>query len=134
MTDRTQPSEVVRAPAFETLPSGADIAHWFVDEMRHVHNVGGDAWWLARTPHSACRKLAFVDYDTQEFWLLEVVTDGSSDLLWVTNGYDGFGFLWWRNPTPRPDYYWHRDGLVWMADQLVLHVEYRPLSSDEGQS
>lgn len=35
-------------PAFESLPSALDIAHWFIEEKRHVGNVGGDAWWLCQ--------------------------------------------------------------------------------------
>lgn len=123
-----------RVPAFEGNPSGGDIGRWFLAEKRHESNVGGDAWWLSREPHGACRMVAFVDEDVQEFWLLEVTTDGTSDMLWVMDGYDGFGFEWWRNPvTDRADPYWYRDGIVWMADRIVLHKEYRPdpSSSDD---
>ena len=114
-------------PAFEGLPSANDISHWFAEEMRQESNVGGDAWWLSRDPHSSCWRLAHVDLDTQEFWLLEVVTEDTKDLLWVTNGLDGLGCQWWQNPTAagNADPYWWRDGIAWMADQIVVHIEYR---------
>lgn len=114
-----------REPAFENLPTATDIAHWFVDEMRGVENVGGDAWWLSRDPHSSARMYAFVDWDVQEFWLLEIATGDTDDLLFVTNGCDGFGCEWWRNPTPSSQrgYEWHHDGLVWFADRISVHLE-----------
>lgn len=114
-----------RFPAFEHCPSAGEIASWFIEAMRGVENVGGDAWWLSRNPHGSCRMLAFIDYDTQEFWLLEVATEGTKDLLWVTNGLDGRGCQWWQNPVPTTDTdpYWHRDGIEWMADQIVVHYE-----------
>lgn len=115
-------------PAFEHLPSANDVANWFVEEMRHESNVGGDAWWLSRDPHSSCWMVAHVDLDTQEFWLLDIATEGTRDLLWVTAGMDGLGCQWWQNPTEatNSDPYWLRDGIAWMADQIVVHIEYRP--------
>lgn len=119
MSDRAGAEE----PAFETLPSATDIAHWFVDEMRGVGNVGGDAWWLSREPHSSCRMLAMVDWDVQEFWLLDITTGDTSDLLWVTNGLDGTWCEWWQHPTTEHDHYWETDGIKWMADLIVVHLE-----------
>lgn len=107
-------------PAFESLPSAVDIMNWFLAEKKHESNVGGDAWWLAREPHSSCWRLAHVDYDVQEFWLLEVTTGETSDMLWVTDGLNGKGYQWWRNPRIDVNAYWRRDGIVWMANQIVL--------------
>ena len=124
--DRGEPDE---DPAFETLPSAGEIAEWFLAEKRGKTNVGGDAWWLCRDPHSSCRLLAFVDHDTQEFVLLDVATEGTRDLLWVMDGLDGPGCQWWQNPTSTtngdPD--WSRDGIAWMADQIVVHYEYKAM-------
>lgn len=114
-----------RFPAFENVPSASDIAAWFVTEKRGQQNVGGDAWWLSRDPHSSCRMLAFVDWDTQEFWLLDITTEDTSDLLWVTNGLDGLWCEWWQHPTIGFDHYWKTDGIKWMADQIVVHLEGR---------
>lgn len=117
-------------PIFESLPTGGDIAHWFVEEMRGEPNVGGDAWWLCREPHSGCRLLAYVDYDVQEFRLLEINTNDSTDLLWVSNGLDGLSFMWQNKPKPSIEVGvdWRRDGIEWMADQIVLHYEAHPPS------
>lgn len=124
-------------PVFEDIPTAGDIAHWFVEEMRDEPNVGGDAWWLSRSPHSGCRLLAYVDYDVQEFRLLEINTNDSTDLLWVSNGLDGLGFVWWQNPklSITVDVDWRRDGIAWMADQIVLHYEsHRPsIGSASGE-
>lgn len=133
MTDQpTDAGGTVESPAFEECPSAGQITHWFVENMRHVGNVGGDAWWLSRKPHGSCRMLAFVDGDTQEFWLLEVATEDSKDLLWITNGLDGVGCQWWQHPTSTSasDLYWQRDGIAWMADQIVVHYEYLTPRSD----
>lgn len=114
-------------PAFEALPTASEIAAWFLAEKRRSQNVGGDAWWLSRNPHSACRWYAHVDNDVQEFWLLEIYTDNGGvathDLLWITAGLDGRGVAWWQHPVVRPDRYWYRDGLAWMADEIVVHEE-----------
>lgn len=127
MTERAE--EVVipynRHPAFEDVPTASDIAGWFVAEMRGGGNSGGDAWWLSREPHSSCRMLAFVDWDTQEFWLLDITTEDTSDLLWVTNGLDGTWCEWWQHPTTSHDHYWETDGIKWMADLIVVHLEGR---------
>lgn len=111
-------------PAFESCPSAGDIAGWFIDEMRGVPNVGGDAWWLSRDPHGSCYRVAHVDRDVQEFWLLEITTNDVSDLLFVMNGLDGEGVTWWQNPTAHPDAEWITDGLRWMADQIEVHYDY----------
>jgi len=123
-----------RTPAFETLPTAGDIAHWFVENMRHEENIGGDAWWLCRDPHGYCRMLAFVDYDTQEFWLLEIGTGETKDLLFVTNGYDGLGCTWWQNPVGMMDggLCWHHEGIIWLADQVIVHCEYRDAADSSG--
>lgn len=115
----------LREPAFETLPSATDIARWFTQEMRGVENVGGDAWWLCREPHGSARMLAFVDWDVQEFWLLDIATGDTKDLLFVTNGLDGLWCEWWQHPvsTSDGDTYWYRDGIEWLADQIVAHRE-----------
>lgn len=112
-------------PAFESLPSGLDIAHWFVDEMRHEENVGGDAWWLCREPHGSARMLAFVDYDVQEFWLLDIATEDTKDLLFVTNGLDGLSCEWWQHPTSTAGgaSHWYPNGVRWLADQIIVHFE-----------
>lgn len=116
-------------PAYERCPSAHEIADWFLAEKRRSQNVGGDAWWLSRNPHSACRWYAHVDRDVQEFWLLEISTDNGGvtthDLLWITAGLDGRAVAWWQHPvtTDGMDLYWHRDGLVWMADEIVAHEE-----------
>lgn len=113
-------------PVFEDVPTASDIAHWFIEEMRGEPNVGGDAWWLSRSPHSGCRMLAFVDYDEQEFHLLEINTEDSTDLLWVTSGMDGEGWEWWQNPKPsiEVDAAWRCDGIIWMSKRIELHLEY----------
>lgn len=112
-------------PAFETLPTANEIANWFLKEKRREPNVGGDAWWLCRDPNSSCRLLAFVDYDDQEFYLLDITTEQTRDLLWITSGLQGFGCQWRRNPTDssKDNLYWEYDGIVWMANQIVLHCE-----------
>lgn len=112
-------------PAFESLPSAVDIAHWYVDKMRDKPNEGGDAWWLSRDPHSSCRRLALIDMDTQDWVLLDVATGDSKDLLLVSHGLDGLWCDWWMHPIPESstDPYWERDGIVWLADQIVLHAE-----------
>jgi hypothetical protein len=117
-----------REPAFEGLPTAGDIAHWFIAEKRHEPNVGGDAWWLSRDPHSSCWRVATVDRDVQEFYLLEVVTEDSKDLLMVSAGLDGMWCEWWQHPTTATDAdpYWIRNGIEWMADQIVVHHEYAP--------
>ena len=114
-----------RHPAFEGCPSATEIAHWFVEEKRGKENVGGDAWWLSRDPHGSARMLAFVDYDVQEFWLLDIATEDTKDLLFVTNGLDGLWCDWWQHPTSTKngDPYWYREGIEWMADQIVVHLE-----------
>lgn len=114
------------SPAFEDCPTAGQIAHWFIEEMRGVQNVGGDAWWLSRDPHGSCRMLAFIDYDVQEFYLLEIGTGDSVDLLWVMCGLDGEGCQWWQNPKPsgRADVYWRLGGIVWMTKQIEVHYEY----------
>lgn len=112
-------------PAFESCPTAGEIADWFLAEKRGVQNNGGDAWWLSRDPHGWCWMLAFVDRDEQEFHLLEVGTGDTKDLLWVTDGLDGRGVAWWQNPRPTADtdLYWWRDGIAWMADEIVVHYE-----------
>lgn len=115
-------------PAFETLPSATDIAHWYAEEMHGKPNVGGDAWWLCREPHSSARLLAFIDFDVQEFALLDIATEDSRDLLMVSHGLDGLWCDWWQHPRSTSDagddyYDWHRDGVAWLADQMVVHFE-----------
>lgn len=129
MSGERIPYPYKQVPAFEDCPAAEDIAHWFVENMRGEENVGGDAWWLSRNPHGSCRMLTFVDYDVQEFWLLEVATEDSKDLLWIMNGLDGFGCQWWQKPTSTTDtdLYWEIDGIKWMADQIAVHFEYQNL-------
>lgn len=112
-------------PAFEDCPSATDIAHWFTEEMRGVTNVGGDAWWLSRSPHGSCRMLAFVDLDTQEHYLLDIATEDTADFLWVTCGMDGLWCDWWQHPIPTMDqgYERYRDGLVWLAEKIEWFIE-----------
>ena len=112
-------------PAFENCPSATDIARWFTEEMRGVGNVGGDAWWLSRNPHGSCRMLAFVDLDTQEHYLLDIATEGTDDLLWVTYGLDGMWYDWWQHPQVSADidHCWYGDGLEWLADKIKWFTE-----------
>lgn len=125
-----------REPAFESLPSAVDIAHWYVEEMKDEPNVGGDAWWLARDPHSSCRRLALIDMDTQHWLLLDVATGGTKDLLLVSHGLDGLWCDWWMHPVSASsaDPYWERDGVAWLADQIVVHGEYASLAADRGST
>lgn len=112
-------------PVFESLPSALDITHWYTEEMRGVPNVGGDAWWLCRESHSSARMLAFVDYDDQEYYLLDIATGDTRDLLWVTCGVDGLACQWWHHPvgTTDSDPAWYHKGIEWMAEQIVVHCE-----------
>lgn len=121
-----------RYPAYEHCPSAGEIAEWFLAEKRHESNVGGDAWWLSRNPHSSCWKLAFVDYDTQEFYLLEVTTEGSTDLLFVMAGLGGRGVDWWQHPTTDPGVEWRMDGVKWLAEQVEVHYDYQAMRAKEG--
>lgn len=116
-----------RHPAFENVPSASDIAHWYVEEKRLEQNVGGDAWWLSRDPHSSCYRVAAIDRDVQEHHLLEITTEDSRDLLYVTFGLDGTWCEWWQHPrsTADADHYWLRDGIEWLADQMIVHEEAR---------
>lgn len=116
------------APAFEGCPTATEIARWFSEEMRGVGNIGGDAWWLSRSPHGSCRMLAFVDFDTQEHYLLDIATEDTKDLLWVTYGLDGLWCDWWQHPVPTSngDPYWHHDGIRWLADKVVWFIENPP--------
>lgn len=115
-------------PAFEGCPTATEIARWFSEEMRGVGNVGGDAWWLSRNPHGSCRMLAFVDLDTQEHYLLDIATEDTKDLLWVTYGLDGLWCDWWQHPvsTSDGDPYWHHDGIKWLADKILWFIENPP--------
>lgn len=138
--DPTYVDGMDHAPAYRHCPTASEIADWFFAEKRNEQNEGGDAWWLSDNPHSACRMEAFVDADTQEFWLLDITTENDgryvSDLLWVTDGFDGRGVAWWQHPIAHAEVdaydsrYWHRDGLVWMADQIVVHYEAIELRAD----
>jgi hypothetical protein len=111
-----------RTPAFETMPEVEDIARWYIDEMRDEPNVGGDAWWLIREPHASCRRLAVIDWDVQEFVLLDIAIDGFRNLLLVSYGLDGTFAKWWNHPvTAQAHVRWERDGIVWMADQMMDH-------------
>jgi len=114
-----------RTPAFESLPTATDIAHWYVEVKRLEQNVGGDAWWLSRDPHSSCYRVATIDRDVQEHVLLEITTEGTRDLLYVTYGLDGLWCEWWQHPVNATDsdHYWYRDGIEWMADQMIVHEE-----------
>ena len=120
------PADYASGPAFEDCPTGGQIAFWFVENMRGIQNVGGDAWWLSRDPHGSCRMLAFIDYDVQEFYLLEIATEDSVDLLWVMCGYDGDGWEWWQNPKPSLEAHvdWRMDGIVWMTKRIQVHYDY----------
>lgn len=124
------PSEASRRePAFDMLPTATEIAHWYAEEMKDERNVGGDAWWLSRDPHSSCRRLAMIDWDTQCWVLLDIATSDSKDLLLVSHGLDGLWADWWQHPvsTRCTDPTWERDGVAWLADQLVVHLEYREM-------
>lgn len=68
---------------------------------------------------------AFVDWDVQEFHLLDITINGTSDLLFVSSGMNGFECRWWQNPTTDWHHGWYRDGLLWMADQMDAHHEAR---------
>ena len=114
-----------RHPAFENVPTASDIAHWYVEVKRLEQNVGGDAWWLSRDPHSSCYRVATIDRDVQEHHLLDITTEGTSDLLYVTFGMDGVWCEWWQHPTTAPDRDWYQDGVKWLADQMVVHEEAR---------
>ncbi len=125
MTSMTKTHDI--EPAFDGLPSGTDIAHWFTEVKRGESNVGGDAWWLSRDPHSSCRMLAFVDLDTQEWYLLDIATGDTKDLLLVSCGLDGLWAEWWQHPvsTSNGDPYWTHDGVDWLAERIVLDHEQR---------
>jgi hypothetical protein len=127
------PRSVSPQPAFEDCPSASDIARWFKEEMRGVGNVGGDAWWLSRNPHGSCRMLAFVDLDTQEHYLLDIAIGDTRNLLWVTCGMDGLWADWWQHPVSSTDRdpYWDRDGLAWLADNIVWFIE-NPMGGGAG--
>lgn len=116
-----------RHPAFEDLPTASDIARWYVEVKRLEQNVGGDAWWLSRNPHSSCYRVATIDRDVQEHVLLDITTEDNKDLLYVTYGLDGLWCEWWQHPTDASngDRYWYRDGVEWLGDQMVVHEEAR---------
>lgn len=79
----------------------------------------------ASEPHGSARKLAFVDWDVQEWWLLDIATEDTKDLLLVSYGLDGTFCEWWQHPvsTSGRNLYWETDGIKWLADRIALHVE-----------
>ena len=118
-----------RGPIFDEIPSGLDIMHWFLDKRLAGEWVGcgGDAdYVLSYDPESGdgCHLdlIAHVDHDDAWFWLLCVGTRRGSqpatyDLLFVAADLDGTRSCEWRNE-PTASQPWHREGLVWFADQI----------------
>jgi hypothetical protein len=118
-----------RGPIFSEIPSGLHIMHWFIDKKlaREWVGCGGDADnILSYEPDSGdgCHVdlIASVDHDASWFYLLSVGThrDGAPttyDLLFVAHNLDGKRTCEWRNE-PTVEQPWHREGLVWFADQI----------------
>ena len=127
--DDTTVEATERGPIFESLPSALDIMHWFLDKTlaKEWVGCGGDAdyilWHdLEAGSGSHLDLLAHVDHDASWYWLLDVGTyvdhsDPTYDLLFVASNLDGKRRCEWRNE-PTASQPWHREGLVWFADQI----------------
>lgn len=113
-------------------PSGFDIARWFADQMPGFHNDGGDGTLLSEDPLCSLWHLATVDHDDQEFYLLDVCTDGSSDLLFVTAGQRVELACEWRN-VPSRTQSWGYEAIVWFAG-LIEEYEDGWNATDGGSS
>lgn len=116
------------APTFESLPSGLDIAHWFIEEefAGRFKNVGGDATWLCREPVCTLWLVATVDHDDQMFYLLDIHTEQGErrthDLLFVSGGLRRECVCEWRNE-PSKDQSWGYEALEWFAGRIESYEE-----------
>jgi len=113
-----------RESVFIQLPTGPEIARWFIDTLRagEFQNVGGDAVHLSDDPLCSVWHLAQVDHDEQMHHLLDVCTDGSHDLLYVTWGLrEEMGCEWRQQPMAAMP--WGYDALVWFAERIEFANE-----------
>lgn len=114
-------------PVFFSVPSGPEIARWFIEEHRagRFHNVGGGATWLCKDPICTVWALAEVDHDEQTFHLLDVHTGDSHDLLFVTAGLREKLSCEWRQEPSRIQS-WGYEGLDWFASRIEFAEEHGP--------
>jgi hypothetical protein len=118
--DITAPAAVEVAP-FDSLPSGLDIAHWFIDQGDRFHNRhgAGNLLWQGddASLYGTIWKVAEVDQDSQQFYLLSIgehdehEDSATYDLLFVTAGVltDGVKCEWRNEATP----FITNDDLAW---------------------
>ena len=122
--DAPTPDPSPAEPAFWSLPSGPQIAHWFIEQFRAgtFQNPGGDATLLSDNPICSVWLLATVDHDEQMFHLLDIHTGESHDLLFVTHGLrESFGCEWRQEPTDVLP--WGADALVWFSERIEFAEE-----------
>ena len=122
--DAPTPDPSPAEPEFWSLPSGPQIAHWFIEQFRAgtFQNPGGDATLLSDNPICSVWLLATVDHDEQMFHLLDIHTGESHDLLFVTHGLrESFGCEWRQEPTDVLP--WGADALVWFSERIEFAEE-----------
>jgi hypothetical protein len=130
--ERTDPATVIARPqpawddeaVFIQLPSGPEIARWFIETLRsgQFQNPGGSAVRLSENPYCSVWHLAEVDHDEQTHHLLDVHTDGSHDLLYVTAGLrEELGCEWRQEPSDVMP--WGYEALVWFAGRIEFTNE-----------
>lgn len=124
---------------FLSVPSGLDIAHYFVEETDH-RNPGYDgiSLWREDRDYSYVWMESFVDLDMWHAYLLDVRTNigtphgeigESRDYLYVFHGAGGrFDVEWHNQPIDfgaETDAHWSRfeKGMAWFASRIEKSVE-----------